>query len=649
MQQHVPPPELVPVQLTLGSSKGTFRDWVLWPVAVTTQEELESFAAGLVSDLGVPPQFRRPVADAIGAQVADWVANVPPPATGPSPRRELVRLDLVLGGSLRLRDQFWWDLHAATPTPEDFAAELCANSDIDACHGAAVAAAIRIELGKLRRSAPINLQLPMPRILDTLATGAAGAAGAEPGDADALFGLKNVYADRQEWHKWGPSQHQLSVEEAQALQKQQQLVVQQRQQQQLAQRLHQQAELERAELMAKQSAAAAQQQSVQGPAAQQAKRLQQLHEQRPPAPGDGEVLGARRQLRQRRGRASRLKELLRQEEEADEESNQSSASLSGGGGGGGRSTARAAEAAGGSTASRDYLPDEDSLMQQEMQEAEEERKEARHRPSRPRQRRRTAGAAGKAAAVAQKQQQQLLPTPQQQAMLPMQLPSSGSAGAPPLLGHGMGGGGGAGMPPLLPSGSGVGGALFGNGMGGALMSMGGGSGVVPVLQQQQQLPPGMVPTGSGPIGGGMPQQPSLVPQQSLPPQGPLQAARQVPPAAQVHMVGGAIVHFARELNMKEDKIRAMLSRTPQEQLSLFRTLHQLVQQARARQQQQLETAAMLAAQVQQGVGAGLPPMQAPALPPEMLPPMPMPLPAPREQQHQPVNQFSEMFSEMFPL
>lgn len=54
-----------------------------------------------------------------------------------------------------------------------------------------------VQLGKLRRSAPINLQLPMPRILDTLATGAAGAAGAEPGDADALFGLKNVYADRQ--------------------------------------------------------------------------------------------------------------------------------------------------------------------------------------------------------------------------------------------------------------------------------------------------------------------------------------------------------------------------------------------------------------------------------------------------------------------
>lgn len=50
-------------------------------------------------------------------------------------------------GDRRLRDQFWWDLHASEPTPEEFAAELCADVGLDARHGASVAAAIRIEVG----------------------------------------------------------------------------------------------------------------------------------------------------------------------------------------------------------------------------------------------------------------------------------------------------------------------------------------------------------------------------------------------------------------------------------------------------------------------------------------------------------------------
>lgn len=39
-----------------------------------------------------------------------------------------------------------WDLHSEALTPEEFAAELCADSGVDARHGAAVAAAIRIEV-----------------------------------------------------------------------------------------------------------------------------------------------------------------------------------------------------------------------------------------------------------------------------------------------------------------------------------------------------------------------------------------------------------------------------------------------------------------------------------------------------------------------
>lgn len=64
------------------------------------------------------------------------------------------RLDLVLGGGLRLRDQFLWDLHAAHPTPEEFAAELVADCGIGAQHGAAVAAAIRIEVSLQGSSLP---------------------------------------------------------------------------------------------------------------------------------------------------------------------------------------------------------------------------------------------------------------------------------------------------------------------------------------------------------------------------------------------------------------------------------------------------------------------------------------------------------------
>lgn len=84
-------PDLVPVQLTLGSSKGAVSDWVLWPVAGATEQELADFSASLCDDLGVPQQFRGAVAETIVAQVADWVANVPPLPPAAPPRRELIR------------------------------------------------------------------------------------------------------------------------------------------------------------------------------------------------------------------------------------------------------------------------------------------------------------------------------------------------------------------------------------------------------------------------------------------------------------------------------------------------------------------------------------------------------------------------------
>ena len=55
---------------------------------------------------------------------------------------------MLLGTSLRLSDRFWWDLHAPDPTPEDFAAELCADVGAHPSHATAVAAALRMEVGR---------------------------------------------------------------------------------------------------------------------------------------------------------------------------------------------------------------------------------------------------------------------------------------------------------------------------------------------------------------------------------------------------------------------------------------------------------------------------------------------------------------------
>ncbi|KAI7846422.1 hypothetical protein COHA_000132 [Chlorella ohadii] len=181
-----PADDLVPVQLALnGTREGAVQEWVLWPPAAT-DADLSDFTESLVGDLGLQPELKQPVTEAIVAQVTDWCNSVRPPARGPAPRRELIRLDLVLDGSLRLRDQFWWDLHSDTLTPEEFAAELCADSGVDARHGAAVAAAIRIELAKLRQAPPTNLPLPTPRIVE--------GKPADNGKQEAQ--LQSVYASR---------------------------------------------------------------------------------------------------------------------------------------------------------------------------------------------------------------------------------------------------------------------------------------------------------------------------------------------------------------------------------------------------------------------------------------------------------------------
>jgi hypothetical protein len=467
-----------------------------------------------------------------------------------------------------------------------------------------------------------------------------------------------------EWHKWGPTSHELTPEEAQALQKQQQ-ATQQRKHTALvlAQRIQPQqagVPLDSTDLAP---------QPLLPPKPQ--KREQ---EPVPTADTDG---GGRRQLRARRGRASRLRELLRQEEQEDEKEHSSGSDSARGAAGGAaadrasRSVGRVADGGGGSTASRGYQLGDDSVLRGTLREEEEGEEaeaaeEARHRArsSRARQRRRSSGAGAAKLATAHKQQQQpsqqasqqqqqrqqqgaahAMPTPQQQSMLPIQLHSNGSGGVslPPGL-HGMGPSASGQLPPLMAGGT------LGAAVGGAGLVPGGmpaGAGLAPLVGQQQQASMllGMVPTPGGPGGTLPPPQPVL----SSAGLGQAPTAG-VPPSQQAQMVAAALCHYARELSMGEDKIRAMLSRPPADQLALFRTLHQLVQQARARQQEQLE-AAMAAAQPPPGGGLSLPPMPVPAH--DALPPMPMPMPIAAQQhevpslQQQPQSQFANLFSEMF--
>lgn len=204
--------------------------------------------------------------------------------------------------------------------------------------------------------------------------------------------------------------------------------------------------------------------------------------------------------------------------------------------------------------------------------------------------------------------------------------------------------------------------LSGNGLAGS--SMPGGS------MQLGGMPSGSMQLGGMSGSGLVPMQP---PADMMPTPG-----QQEPLAAQgvsgggvtpqhVQMVGAAIVHYARELGIGEHKIQSFLGRSPPEQVALFRNLHLLVQQARAKQ-------------LAGGGGGGSlplmpppmpapaamvpPPMPAPMMPQPMMPPPmgmagmggmggglggglpPMPLPQ-RAQAAPPSSQYANMFSEMF--
>ncbi|KAL4444584.1 hypothetical protein ABPG77_002401 [Micractinium sp. CCAP 211/92] len=649
------PPELVPVQLALAGS----REWVLWPVGAT-DEELVEFSENLALDLGAGPQLSAVVAEAVRQQVADWVAHVPPPPAGAEPRRELVRLDMVVGDR-RLRDQFWWDLHASEPTPEEFAAELCADVGLDARHGASVAAAIRIELAKLRRAPPTSLQLPTPRIAEE-------ALSAVPLLAD-VDGLPDAHSlsclrEPEQWQEWGPSLTDLSVQEQEALQ-QQQAAQRQRQREELATRLAARKQAQQAaELELRQRQVAAQQAVAAAAAAQQ----QQQHQQ--PQPQQQQVAGVsqqgraatqaqgtagaaqrqpqgaqqRRTLRPRRAAASkRLAEILRAEEEDEEEEEESerSGSESEGRQGGASSGKRAAEASARSKGSEEYQPGEDSLAEGERQDegtevsarkprqrkrassdhaahskhASQSRQHSQHaqqQQQHARQQHRAQQQAEhehqQALLAAQRQQQaqqgpqvvvqavpsSLLATPQQQAMLAQLGPGSG------------------GMHPSLLSGaptSGMGTGLLGPSSGPA-------PGMVPVQPPPGMMPnPGMLPRdGGGPLGGPG----GAMMQNGGPPADALPSAAGQPGPEQMRMVGATIVRYARELGIGEHNIPSFLARTPAEQLALFRTLHQLVQQARARQQEAATAAAYGSPGMGAGPGSGLPGMAGmPSGPPGM--------------------------------
>ncbi|KAI7836839.1 hypothetical protein COHA_009292, partial [Chlorella ohadii] len=206
--------------------------------------------------------------------------------------------------------------------------------------------------------------------------------------------------------------------------------------------------------------------------------------------------------------------------------------------------------------------------------------------------------------------------------------------------------GASGLPPPMPSlgimgtmGSTSGPGMGGNGLPATIMVPGQGSlGAGP-------MPMPLVPTTVGPA---------------------LEPTASAGVAQQLQLVAAAIVHYARELGIGEPKIQSFLACPPDEQLKLYRTLHQLVLQARSRQQQQLQAAVLAQQQQQQqqqqqlappmpALGLGPGPMGGvpqvpPMAPPMQLPPMPMQLPPmPLDTMPQPAGagQYANLFSEMF--
>ena len=167
-------------------------------------------------------------------------------------------------------------------------------------------------------------------------------------------------------------------------------------------------------------------------------------------------------------------------------------------------------------------------------------------------------------------------------------------------------------------------------------------------QGQGSLPPPVQPGVLGTMAslpvmasGTGPMLPNMVPTPAAPPGLDLAAAAQ-----QAQLVAAAIIRHARELGIGEHKIQSFLTLPPVEKIKIYRTLQQLVQQARARQQEQLQSAVLMQA------AAPPPPQQVPmqeapaALPGMPLPPLPLP---PQEQMAQPAaaSQFANLFSEMF--
>ena len=348
----------------------------------------------------------------------------------------------------------------------------------------------------------------------------------------------------QEWQEWGPSLQQLSSEEARALRKEhvlaqalQQQALQRRMQQQQAAAAKQQALAQQAAQLAaaQEQALAVQQQAQQQQGQQQGagsagaaaaargqspadQQQQQQRQQQQQAGGgrkrgrEGEAAPARRTLRPRR--ATRLAAILKEEEEpSDSEGSNREGS---------RNTAGACNAV--STGSGGYQPDEASLQ------AEETEAEAA-RPAKGR-----GGAHAKKAAAATRQQQQQHKGQQQK----------GRQQGAPSPRPGLAAYQKAKAPPAAPAG---------------LAGANAGSLGAPYASSRV-LSPQMVAAVAAPLEAAA--------------QGAGQAAGAPAPAQHPHvqMVGAAIVHYARELGIGEQKIQGFLAKPPTEQLSLYRTLHQ---------------------------------------------------------------------------
>mmetsp|Transcript_34147 Transcript_34147/g.89800 ORF Transcript_34147/g.89800 Transcript_34147/m.89800 type:complete len:297 (+) Transcript_34147:509-1399(+) len=153
-----PPAELlIPVKLEVDGSKLVppveqhFSETVLWN-AHEAASNVDAFAKLTRVEVGLPAVFDEQIAAQIKRAASEALATIPS-ATN-SGDQGVITLDLHVShpSGVELHDRVLWDTSCTTPTPEEFARQLCSDLNITELEGA-VALAVREQLLAIRASA----------------------------------------------------------------------------------------------------------------------------------------------------------------------------------------------------------------------------------------------------------------------------------------------------------------------------------------------------------------------------------------------------------------------------------------------------------------------------------------------------------------